>query len=48
MMKIDLVANHLRSLYELEYAIGVGPSGEPPLLRAPFLQADAHSASEHE
>jgi cobalt-zinc-cadmium efflux system outer membrane protein len=46
MLKIDLVANHLRSLYELEYAIGVGPTDDPPLLRAPFLQADAHSVSE--
>lgn len=46
MLKIDLVANHLRSLYKLEYAIGVGPTDDPPLLRAPFLQADVGRASE--
>ena len=46
MLKIDLVANHLRSLYELEYAIGIGPTDDPPLLRAPFLQADAASTTE--
>ena len=40
-LEIDLVAGHLRSLYDLEYALGVGPNDEPPLLRGPFLQADA-------
>ena len=40
-LKIDLLAGHLRSLYALEYALGVGPNEEPPLLREPFLQADA-------
>lgn len=46
MLNIDLVANHLRSLYELEYAVGVGPSDDPLLLQAPFLQADATGTTE--
>jgi cobalt-zinc-cadmium efflux system outer membrane protein len=46
MMKIDLIAGHLRSLYDLEYAMGVGPEDDPPLLRTPFLQAAATDASE--
>jgi len=46
MMKIDLVAGHLRSLYDLEYAMGVGPDDDAPLLRTPFLQADATDAPE--
>jgi len=41
-LEIDLLAGHLRSLYTLEYALGVGPNEEPPLLREPFLPADAN------
>jgi len=41
-LEIDLLAGHLRSLYALEYALGVGPNEEPPLLREPFLPADAN------
>ncbi|NBB87664.1 MAG: TolC family protein [Bacteroidetes bacterium] len=40
-LKIDLLAGHLRSLYALEYALGVGPTDDPPLLRGPFLQSNA-------
>jgi cobalt-zinc-cadmium efflux system outer membrane protein len=46
LMKIDLVAGHLRSLYDLEYAMGVGPDDDAPLLRTPFLQAAATDAFE--
>lgn len=41
MLEIDLVAGYLRSLYDLEYAMGVGPDDPAPFLPDAFLQADA-------
>lgn len=41
MLEIDLMTGHLRSLYALEYALGIGPTDDPPLLRGPFLQSNA-------
>ena len=40
-LQIDLVAGYLRSLYQLEYAMGIGPRDPSPFLPQAFFQADA-------